>query len=91
MNCENYEIYIEDVTINDVNKLKFLIERYPKNAPKILPSYSVKDICSIIEGKNILTENDELINKFSDVMSPKTILNYSNPIHNCVNYAVTKK
>lgn len=82
------DLFLEEITNDHVVSLKYYIERLPLNVDVNFAGYNVSDVCRMIKGEWDQELGKDLEDKISNIISIKTMLNYSAPIRNCIDYAM---
>lgn len=85
------EIYIENIKIDHVRQLKFIIERFPKRYDIRFKEFSIKGICNLIMKKGVYNLDSKIEAYLQDKIGIKTIQNYTIPIRNTISYAIDNK
>lgn len=85
------DLFLEEITNDHVTSLKFYIERMPLSLSKNFKKYKISDVCMMIKGQWNGDLSDDLKVKLSKIISIQTMLNYTTPLRNCVDHAVSNK
>lgn len=82
------DLYLEEVTNDHVALLKYYIERMPVNLSENFRNYKISDVCMMIKGTWNHEISEDLKVKLSNIISVKTMLNYTAPLRNCIDHAI---